>query len=317
MLKLLKKFFSVLNKNKKILFLVSCFISLIFIIRFPWNDLLEKQIRDFQKKSPKAVQMDFDSLKLQLFPPGVEFQKLSFFYRGRPISLNSLAVSMDLAKWLAFKKGWKFKLFKEDSYFYLSFYKASKQNKEEPESPPLDVYFIKGTSSSFNLKVLNDLMPKTQLSGLIKAGFSYSGSPEEASAVKASLKAEGEDIYLSKLELSTPLGPLNLPAIQWSAIKADIEVKESEVIFKSLRLGLDKDDFNIQMKGSGALAFSYNKRPRLRSYNLELKINLAKDFPLRILDLMFSNFKEDKGDFYRYSLRLIGQGSQVPKMEKL
>ncbi|MCZ0931800.1 MAG: hypothetical protein OXJ52_01435, partial [Oligoflexia bacterium] len=114
-----------------------------------------------------------------------------------------------------------------------------------------------------------------------------------------------------------PLGPLNLPPIDWSSVKAEVEIKESEVIFKNLRLGESRDDFKIQMKGSGALSFSYRGQPRLSSYNLELQIDLNKDFPLRILDLMFSTYKEDKGDFYRYSVQLIGQGSQVPNMEKL
>ena len=71
------------------------------------------------------------------------------------------------------------------------------------------------------------------------------------------------------------------------------------------------------MKGSGSLNFSYRGLPYLSSYNLELQIDLDKEFPLRILDLMFSAYKEDKGKFYRYSVRLIGRGSQMPNMEKL
>ena len=101
----------------------------IFLIRFPWNDLLEKAFRDFHRKSPQAVQMEFDKLKLKIFPPGVEFKDLSFFYKGEPISLDSLIVSMDLAKWLAFKKGWKFKFFKEGSYLSFTFHKTKKRKK--------------------------------------------------------------------------------------------------------------------------------------------------------------------------------------------
>ena len=318
MLKLLKKFFSILNKNKKTLFFVFWLIVLVFAVRFPWNDLLEKTFRDIQEKSPQALQMDFDNLKLKLFPPGVEFNNVSFFYKGRPVSLDSLEASIDLAKWLALKKGWKFKLVKGDSRLLVAFHKTEKKNKEEPEdSPPIEVYFIKGSADLLNLKSLNDLARNTQFSGQIKTQFFYEGSPKLAEDIKANLKAEGLNIYLSKLELQTPLGPLNLPPIEWSSVKLDLEVKDSELLFKDLRLGQAKDAFNMQMKGSGALAFSYRGQPRLSSYNLELKIDLDKAFPLRILDLMFSSYREDKGDFYRYSLRLIGQGSQVPNMEKL
>ena len=135
--------------------------------------------------------------------------------------------------------------------------------------------------------------------------------------IKAFISAGGDDIYVSQLELKTPLGPLSFPSIGWSSAQVEIEIKKSEVIFKSLRLGKPNDDFNIQMQGSGALGFSYGGRPQLTSYNLELQIDLGKDFPLRILDLMFSDYKEDKGGFYRYSVRLIGRGNQFPNMEKL
>ena len=318
MLRLLKRFFSILNKNKKTLLIIVGMVCLLFIIQFPWNDMLEKVFRDFQKKSPQALQAEFDKLKLKIFPPGIEFKELSFFYRGKPISLSSLVVSMDLAQWLAFKKGWKLKFFKEESYLTLTFHKKEKKRENEPiDSASIKVYFIKGSAPFLDLKVFNDFIPNTQLSGNIKTQFSYSGSIEEAEKIKAFLKAIGENIYLSKLELNTPLGPLNLPPIRWRSAQVELEVKESEVVFKSLRLGESMDDFNIQLKGSGALSFSYRGQPRLSSYNLELQIDLDKEFPLRILDLMFSPYKQDKGNFYRYSLRLIGRGNQVPNMERL
>ena len=318
MFRLLKGFFSILNRNKKKLFLVFSLSCFIFVLRFPWNDLLEKTFRDFQKQSARSLQVDFEELKLKLFPPGVEFKELEFLYRDQPISLSSAVISIDVAKWLAFKQGWKFKLFKEDSYLSFNFYKSEKKQKEEEEdSVPIENYFIKGSAPFCSLKALNSFIPNTQFSGDMKARFSYSGSPKELEAIKAFLRIEGENISLSQLELQTPLGPLNLPPIEWKSAQVDFEVKESEVIFKKLQLGEPTDDLYIKMKGSGALAFSYRGQPRLNSYNLELQIDLDKDFPLRILDLMFSAYKEDKGEFYRYSVQLIGQGNQVPNMEKL
>ncbi|MCZ0932044.1 MAG: hypothetical protein OXJ52_02710, partial [Oligoflexia bacterium] len=186
MLKLLKSFFSVVNKNKKTLLFIFALICLIFSARFPWNDFLEKTFRDFQNKSPRAAQMEFDKLKMKIFPPGVEFKNLSFFYKGKPVFLNSLVVSLDLAKWLAFKKGWKFKLFKEDSHLFFTFHKSKKKKKGEPEdSPPIEVYFIRGSAPFLNLKALNDLAPNTQFSGHIKTQFFYSGSPKQVEDIKA------------------------------------------------------------------------------------------------------------------------------------
>ena len=81
-------------------------------------------------------------------------------------------------------------------------------------------------------------------------------------------------------------------------------------------LALCPDPLRIKMKASGSLFASYGT-VRLNSYDIQLQIDTRKDFQMSLLDLMFAAHKEDKGGFFRYMVRLTGQGKQVPHIEKL
>ena len=65
------------------------------------------------------------------------------------------------------------------------------------------------------------------------------------------------------------------------------------------------------MRGTTSLSLSYGKL-RLNSYNIQLQMDVNKDFKMSLLNLMFVGYKEDKGDFDRYQLRLLGRGNQLP-----
>lgn len=316
MFQLLKKSFHFIRKQKKLLVLIVALTILLFSLRFPWNHLLEKTVKDFQKKSPSFLQTDFDKLRLRFFPPGAEFKNLSINLREKNIFLDSLRVSMVLSKWLAFKKAWKFEAVKADSSLSVMFWRKEKVFKDDPEERPVVIYFVEGHSPLLKLQALDSLFPNMRMSGVVETRFSYEGSLEREQDLKAFLSLKGKDILLSQTEIHTPLGPLSFPPIQWKEGEVVLRLKEGEVIFQTFRLGSSSDDFIIQMKGSGAVFFSYG-RVRLNSYNVQLQIDVAKSFQMSLLDLMFAGYKEDKGSFYRYRLRLTGQGNQVPNMEKL
>ena len=134
--------------------------------------------------------------------------------------------------------------------------------------------------------------------------------------VKALLNLKGENVRLSSAEIHTPLGALNFPPIQWKEGEIVSHFKEGELVFKAFRLGSPSDDLIVQMKGSSSVNFSYG-RLRLNSYNVQLQIDIDKNMEMNWLDLMLAGYKEDKGSFYRYRLRLTGQGYQIPDMETL
>lgn len=316
----LKKIFSLLFKNKAYLFLILSLTAFFFILRFPLNEWLEKSIKDLQKESPLTREISFNDLKAKWLPPGLLFQDVSFVYKGKTSRLDSALVSISLKDWIAFKKGFNVQLRHGRSKLFFNFKTKPVPAEEELAAEPgREIYLLRGSSSLIDLKDLSFLYPN--MSGDLKIQFFYQGSfqdvvGQDVVGMTGELNLTGENISFSELKLNTLLGPLNLPSIKWTNSETELEVKEGELIFKTVELGGEKDDLKVKMGGSGAFS-SVRRAVRLSSYNIELQIDIDKKIPFGFLDLMFASYKEDKGDFYRYSVRMIGQGSQVPKMEKL
>lgn len=307
---LLRSFFVLIWKYKKYLSLVVFLTSLIFALRFPWNILLNKTVKNFQKNSTMSLPIEFDKIRLQVFPPGVEFENLSFEYKNTPLSFENVKISMDLIHWLGFKQAWKIQAVKGEGFAQAIFWK--KKKKQEGEDTPVEVYFVKGYMSLMDLSLFN---PK--MSGVIQSQFEYKGHPQRIQSSEASWSIKGTNIHLSKMELQTPLGALSLPPIKWQKAEALILLKEGELNFKKINLGMHPDDFIVQIKGSGSLVYLYGNM-RLNSYDLQLQMDVAQSLRISsLLDLMFVGYKTTLGDKYRYSLRMMGEGNQVPNMEKL
>ena len=172
--------------------------------------------------------------------------------------------------------------------------------------------FVKGHSKSMALEDLSFL--SSSLKGNLKTKFFYQGFLRDTQSMKGHMTLTGEDISLSELKLNTLLGPLSLPSLNWETVDLKLELKEGEVLFEKVELGSSKDALKIKMRGSMALSKRFF---RLQSYNIELQIDLDKNTEFAFLDLMFAGHKEVQPQFYRYSIRLVGQGSQIPKIEKL
>ena len=311
----LKNIFYFIKRHIKVLALTLFLTVLFFSLRFPWNRFLEKQVRDFQKKSPYFLQTDFSKLHLNILPPGVEFTDFSLNYKRQNIFLDSLKLSIIPSQWLAFKRAWRLRAIRDNSLLFVDFWKKENKANEEARREPAAIYFIKGYSPSFQLQTLNSFL-NTKVSGLVKAQFDYKGSFNQIQNAKAFFNLTGDNIHLSQTEIPTVLGPLNFPSIKWKSGEMTLRLKEEEIVFKTFRLGAPSDYFIVQVKGSVSVFSSYG-RVRFNSYNIQLQIDVDKRLQIRLLDLMFKSFKEDKTTFYRYRLRLTGRGNQVPKMETL
>lgn len=315
MFQLVKKSLGLLWKQKKVLILLVLLTVLFFSVRFPWNTLLEKTVKKIQKQSASKLRTDFESLSFNFFPPGVEVQNLSVYYKRKNLFLDRIQFSILLNKWLAFKRAWRLKLTKGNSFLYLDFWKKEKASEDNPEVSFIN-YFINSHSPSLDLELVNSFFPDIKAEGKAKLRFDYEGHLERMEQSKAFLSLAIQGVRLSQTEIQTHLGPLNLPPISWKEGEILMNLKEGELIFQKLRLGSPSDDFIVQVKGSGSLIYSYGS-VRLNSYDLQLQMDVDKTFPVNLLDLMFAGYKEDKGSFFRYRLRVIGQGQQVPNMEQL
>ena len=276
---------------------------------------MERLVGEMERRSPPPLRTSFDTVQPVFLPPGIKFEGLSLFYKHRGLKLDSLELKPALGQWLAFKKAWRLKILHEGSLVRLEFRTEQKIPPPDGSTRALPFWFVKGLSPVFQLGLLGQIFPSVEVAGLINSRWNFEGSPADIQTAEGILRLKGRDIKLSQTQIPTPFGPLNLPSVQWKRGELEIKLKEGELVFRNLILGAPSDDFLLQMKGSAALVSSYG-RLRLDSYDAQLQMDIVKDFKISLLDLMFAGFKQDKGAFYRYGVRLTGRGDQVPDMEK-
>ena len=313
MLSIIKKILLAFWKYKKYFVSVLGLAVIFWSIRFPWNNFLTVMLRE--RISAVRQDMDFEDLKIKLFPPGLQFDKVSLIHNRKKIEMDSLSVYLNLSQWLALKKAFKAEIQKDKSGVSVSFYKKTLLTNEDKQQK--DLYFITANSNQFQLESLSPFLENNPLKGAVGFWSLYEGSPEDISNIKARLRLESSGgVELSPYQWDSTLGPVRFPSIKWKKVEADLEIKEGELVFNKIEFGFPGDKMQVKARGSGAFTWSYG-RIRLNSYNIELQIDLKKDFNFSFLDLMFMAYKEDNEDFYRYRLRLIGEGNQVPTMEKL
>ena len=312
MFSILKKILSALWRYKKYFVSLMLVAVLFWSLRFPWNQFLTVMLRE--QISSVRQDIDFADLRLKIFPPGLQLDKVSFVQNRKKIEMDSLAVYLDLSQWLALKKAFEIEVQKDQSRVLVNFYKKSIPESEDSEAK--DLYFVKAHSDRFQLESLSSVLKNNPLKGDLSFRSSFQGDPSDTNNIKASLKLESGGIELSPYQWDSTLGPVRLPSMEWKKLELDAEIKEGELILNKIELGTPGDKMQIKARGTGAFKWAYG-RFRLSSYNIELQIDLKKDFSFSFLDLMFIAHKQEKADFYRYQLRLIGEGNQVPTMEKL
>ncbi len=306
---------SFLWRHKKRALAVLLLALLFFALRFPWNEAAETIVRNAQKRAPGALSLDFESAGFTAFPPGLALQGASFAGGPfkEPLILESLSVSPDLGKWLALKMAWAVRGRRGDSSFALSFWRKAKKTEG---AAPRDYLFAGGRSPLLRMEFFQPLWPKAKASGRISFRFQYEGEPKNIKTAKGMLELKGSQIKWEQARIETRMGDLELPPLSWSEGKALFRFKDGDLIIESLSLGASADDLHIQIRGNGEIKRSY-KRFRLGSYDFQMQIDAAGDFPLSFLDLMLSGIKEEAEGRVKYRARITGRGSGPPDIEKL
>ena len=315
MLNFLKQPFLFLWKKRKLIFFIFFLSLLFFSLRFPWNLFLEQVVREMELRLPPKIQTSFDKAQAGVFPPGLKLKNLSVYYQNKSITMDSFEISPAVWQWLAFKKAFRVKAFSEGSGVFVEFRTAQKTPADSENSSPLQFWFVKGSSPSFNLDVLSQVFPHIKAEGKVYGRFNFEGSLEDTKNSEGLVRLRASGVQIARTLIPTPFGPLSLPPVQWKEGEVTLKLKDGELLFQKLKLGAPSDDFIIQMKGSAALASSYG-RLRLDSYDAQLQMDIVKGVKISLLDLIFPGFKQDKGKSFRYGVRLTGRGDQIPDMEK-
>ncbi len=308
MYELLKKIW----KYKKVFFLFCMLTSFLFMVRFPWSDVIEKIVRQSQKQL--SLNLEFKKLKLKILPPGIAFYKISLnnSVLKVPIELDTFIFSMAISKWLALKKAWTIEGLKDKSYFTFTFWEE-KRVLEDLESSYL---FLEGNSPLLDFSLLKALLPRIKMEGQASFTMQYEGDIKNLEDAKGVLELRASQIRWLQSQIETNMGPLELPKIKWSRAEAIIRLKEGDIVVESLVLGSDSDELYLQLRGNGELVYAYNQF-RLGSYDFQVKIEASKTLPLSLIDLMLSGTKEELFGKYVYKARITGQGYRAPSIEKL
>ena len=308
------RIFKILFRLKKYYAFIAFFIFVIFLIRFPWNQMMEKLVRDLQKRLPNSVQTHFESLSMTFLPPGVEFSQVEINLEHRKLDLDSFVFQMDPLKWLSLKMAWQMELRKQDSLAQFRFWQEGVKIPDSEEKRPKT--FLVAENLRVNLKHLNGLFKELRLTGFVRGGIKHEGFRSDTASLRNLTNLSGDSLSVFQANFKTPIGPVVLPNLNFEKMEFSSSIKEGEFHLKTLNLGGPKDLLTLRAKGTAALD-SLNGRVYIRSYDLSLQIDKKKDLDLSLLDLMFACCKQDKGDFDRYLLRMLGQGGQVPEMRSL
>ena len=305
---LLKK----LWKFRKSFFLFVTFTFLLFVLRFPLTETLENVFRESQKQM--SMDIEFDKMKLKFLPPGVAFHEISFNHDKLKESfiLDRFLFSMALGKWLALKKAWTVKGFKDSSSFLFTFWKQ----KRKVEDLEHDYLYIEGGSSFLDFSFLEDLSPSVKMKGKASFDFKYEGDIENLPEAKGILNFKASQIHWLQSQIETNIGPLDLPQLKWSQAKAIIRLKEGNIVLESLVLGDSKDRLHLKMRGNGEILYLYNQF-RLGAYDFQIQLEVDKSLYLSLVDLMLSGTKKELPTKYLYQARITGQGSGPPNIELL
>lgn len=309
---LIQKVLSSMWKNKKIIFLFLLFTFFIFILRFPWNQSVEKIVRLSQKNLPTNFQ--FEEVNLDLFPPGISFHNFSVNHKmfNQPFSLDRLSVSLALGHWLFFNKGFKFKGRKERSILTVVF--STKDKKRDGET--FSHISLESFSSFLDLQILAPLFESLRLKGFLIFNAEFKGSLADLEYAKGKLFVKGNQVEILSSQIQTKMGDIKLPHLKWSQAKAQFKLKDGQVLIESLVLGSDRNDLHVRLKGQIELFYSYNQI-RFNAYDFQTRIELAPGVDFKFIDLMLAKTKEIQNNRSIYKARISGQGNKPPNIETL
>jgi len=308
MYRYIKKFLQ--YKKQFILFLI--FVSVFFMIRFPWSETIEQIIRQSQQEL--SLNMEFQKFELKFLPPKMVFYEMSFTHNSltEPWIFDTVEVSLVWSQWLALKKAWAIKAVKESSVFDFSFWQTSKKL----DSTKIPYLFLNGKAFDVDLSFFEILSPRIKMDGDLSLKWQYEGSSKHFKQAKARLELKASQIKWLKSQIETNMGPLDLPSLKWSQAQATILLKNGDLLIESLVFGNKNDDLYLQLRGNGELLYNYG-RWQLGSYDVQVKIEVSKNLSLSLLDLMLSGSREEENLKYIYTARITGQGPKPPNIEKL
>ncbi|HEY1080207.1 MAG TPA: type II secretion system protein GspN [Bdellovibrio sp.] len=311
----LRQLITLIRQSKgKIFVMVLSALAFVFML-FPFDDLSDLISSQVSKLSNNSVYLQFDKLKMSLFPqPGVQMNHVYIESLRTPaLSAQELVITPSISGLIAQKpygqvsaKG----LLKGDVDIQVG--KGSKtengleRHRVEVTAKKVSLHDIRELA---NLPVL--LKGQLNLQTTALADLSFQEQPDVEL-----------DLSISKFELppsnvNTPMGPLTLPDLKLTTLELKGRLSAGRFIIETGTIGKPGDDLYGSIKGD--IALTINNRggsfaPQVGAYNFEVDLRTKKSFQDRAaLFLTFiDGYKTPTSEGGQYKFKLTATNPMMP-----
>lgn len=311
----LRQLITLIRQSKgKIFVMVLSALVFVFML-FPFDDLSDLISSQVSKLSNNSVYLQFDKLKMSLFPqPGVQMDHVYIESLRTPaLSAQELVITPSISGLIAQKpygqvsaKG----LLKGDVDIQVG--KGSKtengleRHRVEVTAKKVSLHDIRELA---NLPVL--LKGQLNLQTTVLADLSFQEQPDVEL-----------DLSISKFELppsnvNTPMGPLTLPDLKLTSLELKGRLSAGRFIIETGTIGKPGDDLYGSIKGD--IALTINNRggsfaPQVGAYNFEVDLRTKKSFQDRAaLFLTFiDGYKTPTSEGGQYKFKLTATNPMMP-----
>ena len=310
-----KQFFSLLNRHKLKLVVLSLSTTIFLLLLFPFNDLSDLVTTQVAKMTNNQVYVQFDDMRLSVLPtPGVALDNV---YVETP-TLSGLKAQEVVAT---------------PSIRALIFQKPAGQLTAKGFlNGEVEVYLAPGKASDNGVPRNQIELEAKQLSleqvkNLLQLPVTFRGNLDIESSALVDLSFQEQpdmDVVLKvdKFELpvanvQTPLGPVTLPDLKLSAIEMKGRLSSGKLLIEQGSLGRAGDELVGSIKGSLDLRIQNmggRMYPVVGGYNLDIDLTVKKSFQDRAtLFLTFiDGFKSQQADGAKYSFKVSASNLMMP-----
>lgn len=311
----LGKFFKFIREGKGKIFVLYLSAQVFLFLLFPFDDLSDLISSQVSKLSNNSVYLQFDKLKMSIFPqPGVKMDQVYIESLRTPtLSAQELVITPSISG-----------LIQQKPYGHVSAKGLLKGD--------IDVQVGKGAKTENGLErhrvevtakkvSLHDIRELAHLPVLLKGQVNL----QTTALADLSFQEQPEvelDLSINKFELppsnvNTPMGPLTLPDLKLTSVELKGRLAAGRFIIETGTIGKPGDELYGTIKGD--ISLTINNRngaiaPQVGAYNFEVDLRTRKSFQDRAaLFLTFiDSYKTPTSEGGQYKFKLTATNPMMP-----
>jgi type II secretion system protein N len=318
MSELISQFVAGLRKRKKeAAFAFFCFLMFLVLL-FPFDDLSDLITEMVAKNTQNQVFLSFDKLGLKILPPGVRMENVTVDTAFMPtLKTNALALSPSIAGFLSFRPGF---VASASGLFSGDLSLTYKTGKEVADG--VNFQLVDLGVSDVNLQEVSRFgsLP-LELNGQGDAQISAEVDPGFGKQPTGDYEIELKKVRIPPATLSTAMGPIDLPNMEFSGIKLKGRMVAGDFFLEEATLGKPGDGISGRIKGRirVTLARVGNQVvPRFGAYQFKFDLTFdraaAQNFGLFLG--FYDKYKTLTGNGSRYAFQLSGSALGAPPTDQ-